>query len=243
MDRIGLDLERRGKAERQRGLKTWISPHRRADLGAVGAALRHAELFARTDPLHPGTADEVDALVAAGATVLMLPMFTSAGEVARFVAAVDGRATVVLLLETAQAAARAGEIAAVDGVDEVHVGLNDLTLSLGLPNRFTTLASPLLADVADAVHAAGCPLGVGGLACPDERGLPIPSDLVYASLARLGATGALLARSFLRGATAADLPSCVRQVRERMDDWRCRGDDELAEAREALRRRALALGF
>lgn len=208
----------------------------------MGSALRHAALFARLDPLHAGTAQQVDAVVAAGAEVLMLPMFTTADEVERFVAAVGGRATIVLLLETAEAAAHAAEIAAVEGVDEVHVGLNDLTLSLGFPNRFVTLASEVLADVAGAVRAAGKPLGVGGVACPDQRGLPIPSDLVYASLARLGATRALLARSFLRGA-ASDLRSAVTKVHEGMRDWSARTDDELAVARQELERRAGALGF
>jgi len=239
VDRVGLDLERLGKAERQSGLGTWISPHHRSRLTAVGRALSRAQLFARTEPWRDGTQEEVDGLIADGARVLMLPMFTGPEEVERFVAAVAGRATVVLLLETREAAQAAHEIAAVPGADEVHVGLNDLTLSLGLPNRFLTLASGTLDEVAAAVLAAGKPLGVGGLGRPGDTGLPIPADLVYAALAHLGATRALLSRSFFRADDELG-PEAVEAVRTHLAAWRERPATELLDARRALRERALA---
>src|SRR5512139_1851864 len=74
VERVGVDLERIGKADRQRGLGTWISPHRTEDLDALGAALERAELFARVNPLHPGSGREVAEVVGRGARVLMLPM-------------------------------------------------------------------------------------------------------------------------------------------------------------------------
>src|SRR5687767_11459014 len=39
VDRIGVDLEILGKAERQAGLGTWISPHKEADLVVLRALL------------------------------------------------------------------------------------------------------------------------------------------------------------------------------------------------------------
>jgi citrate lyase beta subunit len=243
VDRIGLDLERHGKAERQRGLGTWISAHREDEFGGVGDALLDADLFARANPIHDGTAAEVDRLVRHGVRVLMLPMFGDADDVRRFVAAVDGRAQVVLLLETAAAADRAGEIAALPGVDEVHIGLNDLTLALELPNRFATLGSDRLERVCAAVLETGCPLGVGGLGRPGDAGLPIAPDLVYASLARLGATGALVSRSFLvDGESAEDLALAVGAARRRIAHWRAAGDAALRRARDELLAQAAAGG-
>src|SRR5687768_18349093 len=52
VDRIGVDLERLGKAERQRGLGTWISAHAEADLAALAPALTRAALFARVNPIN-----------------------------------------------------------------------------------------------------------------------------------------------------------------------------------------------
>jgi 2-keto-3-deoxy-L-rhamnonate aldolase RhmA len=243
VDRIGLDLERHGKAQRQHGLGTWISEHREDDLAPVGEALVRADLFARANPVHAGTEAEVHRLVARGVRVLMLPMFETADEVRRFTAAVGGRARVVLLLETAGAADAATEIAALPGVDEVHVGLNDLTLAFGLPNRFDTLGSDRLEQVCGTVRAAGRPLGVGGLGRAGDLALPVAADLVYASLARLGATRALVSRSFLvADEPVEELRSAIRSARDRLRAWRGAEDSALSRARDELLAQAAAAG-
>jgi hypothetical protein len=241
IDRIGLDLERLGKRERQAGLATWISPHTEADLPALAGALSTASLFARTEPLHDGTAAQVDRLVAAGVRVLMLPMFRGADEVARFVEIVGGRARVVLLLETAEAAREIDAIVSVRGVDEVHLGLNDLTLALGLANRFELLAHDVAAEVAVAVTAAGLRFGAGGIGRVADTGLPIPPDLVYAQLGRLGATATLISRAFTGPhPDAVDLAAEVGLSRARLAHWASRPPEELEAARRELSERAAA---
>ena len=241
IDRVGVDLERLGKGERQAGLGTWISPHREEELPALGEALRTARLFARTDPLHAGTAAQVERLIEAGVEVLMLPMFRGAAEVARFVDLVSGRADVVLLLETAEAARDVDAILAVDGVGEVHLGLNDMTLALGLANRFELLATQMAARVAAAVRAAGLRFGAGGIGRVRDTGLPIPTDLVYAQLARLGATAALVSRAFTRSESGeVDLAAEVAISRARLAEWAARSPGELEAARRELIDRAAA---
>ena len=232
IDRIGPDFERLHKGRRQQGLGYRLSEHRAERLPAIGSVLRSAELFARTNPVNAGSADEVERLLAAGVKVLMLPMFTSAEEVARFAALVAGRARVVALLEQAAAFERLDEILAVEGVDELHVGLNDLALSLGLRNRFALLATPLLEDIAARVHAAGLPLGIGGLGRLGDTSVPVAPDLVYAQHARLGASSALIARTFLGG---DDLAAEVRRARARLAHWRA-----LRRRRAATRDRGAA---
>ena len=126
----------------------------------------------------------------------MLPMVATAAEAGRFVELVRGRARVVLLVETAAALAAVADLAAVPGVDEIHVGLNDLALSLGLASRWQVLAGDRLLDAARAVHAAGRRFGFGGIGGVLDDALPIPADLIYAEYARVGATAALVARAF-----------------------------------------------
>ena len=241
VERIGVDLERLGKRERQKGFGTWISPHTEADLAAVGEALTSASLFARLDPPHGGTPAQVERVLAAGAEVVMLPMFRTASEVQHFVELVGGRATVVLLLETPEAVEQAGKIAGVDGVGEIHLGLNDLTLALGLPNRFMLLTSRLAARLAATVTDAGLRFGAGGIGRAGDDSLPIPADLIYAQYARLGATAALVSRSFIGedGATL-DLAREVERARARLADWRARDENELEAARLELMERAAA---
>jgi HpcH/HpaI aldolase/citrate lyase family len=239
VERVGVDLERLGKRERQNGLGTWISSHTEADLAAVGAKLRSARLFARLDPLHDGTPAQLERLLAGGAESVMLPMFRQPDEVERFVRLVDGRAEVVLLLETPEAVERIEEIAAVDGVDEIHIGLNDLTLALGLQNRFMLITSELAEHVAAAVTGAGLRFSAGGIGRAGDDSLPIPADLIYAQYARLGATAALISRSFVGpDPDAIDLAGEVERARMRIDEWCALGADELEAARLELLDRA-----
>jgi hypothetical protein len=238
IDRVGVDVERLGKAERQRGLGTWVSTHTLDDLAGVGAAIARADLFARLNPLHDGSAAEVEAAIRCGARVLMLPMVATVADAARLVALTSGRARVVLLVETADALEAVGRLAAVPGVDEIHVGLNDLALSLGLASRWQVLAGDRLLDAARAVHAAGRHFGFGGIGAVHDDALPIPADLIYAEYARVGATAALVARVF---PLTGDLRLEVVRARERLAFWRTADPDALARAHAELARRAAAL--
>jgi hypothetical protein len=237
VERIGVDLERLGKAERQRGLGTWISPHTETDLDRVGAVLQRAELFARVNPLHPGSSREVEEVLARDASVLMLPMVADARQAAAFAELVAGRARVVLLVERADALAKISELAASDGVDEVHIGLNDLALSLGLRNRWLVLAGEVAVEAGKRVRAAGLRFGLGGIGRAGQRGLPVPADLVYAEYARTGATAALLSRSFTATA-GVDLAREVARARARLAAWRARSASELEAAHRELGLRA-----
>jgi hypothetical protein len=237
VQRIGIDLERRGKAERQRGLGTWISPHREDDLDAVGAALRHAQLFARVNPLGPDSPREIAGVLERGARVLMLPMVTTAAEARDFVRLVDGEAVVVLLVEHVEALRNLATLVAVEGVDEVHIGLNDLAISLDLPNRWLTLAGDVLLHAGTVVRDAGKRFGLGAIGRAHDDGLPVPSRVVYAEYARTGATAALLSRSFFRHGIA-DLPAEVREARDALAAWSVRDPAELSAAHAELGRRA-----
>jgi 2-keto-3-deoxy-L-rhamnonate aldolase RhmA len=245
VDRIGLDLEVHGKAERQpKNLKTWISPHSEDKLPALRAAMKSSKLFCRVNPINPKSADEIERLITRfGVQVLMLPMFTTPGEVERFVELVDGRATTVLLMENKTAAERIEEIVRVPGVDDVHVGINDLTLSLGRENanRFEVMATDLMARVGDAVLAAGLRFGVGGIGRAKNNDQVIPGDLIYAQYPRLGATAALIARSFFTakpGDAPVDVTAEIRRARERLAWWGTQSPADLEAARLELLARA-----
>jgi hypothetical protein len=199
--RLFVDLERHGKAERQAGRNTFISTHTVEDVGRVRAVLRHAPLMVRVNPLHAGSAAEVDAVLAQGADGLMLPMFSTAREVRDFCALVHGRARVTALLETAGAHDTLAQWLGTPGLHEVFVGLNDLHLSLGLRFMFEPLASGLLDGVARQVQAQGLRFGFGGIARLDE-GL-LPGRDVLAEHLRLGSQAVILSRTFHR----ADAPT------------------------------------
>lgn len=100
VDWVFVDLEIHGKMARQGHLDTVSSDHTFEDVRAVAEVLTTSQLLVRVNPVHEGSAEEIDTVIAAGAQILMLPYFTHRGEVAEFISLISGRAQVCLLLET-----------------------------------------------------------------------------------------------------------------------------------------------
>lgn len=242
IQRVGVDLERLNKAARQTGPENRISAQTMRDLRIVGCQLRTAALFVRINPLHDGTEAEIEEVLNAGAAVIMLPFFRSASDVRRFVELIDGRARAAILVETSTALLRFWNILAVAGVDEITIGLNDLRHDFQVPSHFEVLGSPLIDVIARETRSRGLPLTIGGVGRPDDVSARMPVDLVYAQYPRLGATGAWIARSFLRpGDPASHLASDVAALRGRLDVWEKASEADLEAARRTLLERASAL--
>lgn len=197
---------------------------------AIGAVLRRAQLFARCDPAVPG---QLERLAARGVAFVMLPMFRDPAQVADAIQRCGPGVRVVPLVETAAAVERIEEVVAVPGVEEVHVGLNDLSLELGLANRFAVLVHPAVERVAAAARAAGVRLGLGGIGRAGQEDLPVPASLIYARHAALGAGAALLSRSFLEG--GATLAEEIARARRELATWSRAGAAALEEAADRLR--------
>lgn len=238
VDRIGVDVERLAKRDRQGHVPgARISDHQLTDLAALRSGIARAALFARLNSLHARSGDEVNAAIAAGASVLMLPFFKTPSEVEAFVRFVDGRARVVLLLETSAAVVRLHDVLDVEGISEVMVGLNDLRLSTGVDNPFETVASDMMPAVARQVLERGCAFGFGGLPRVGDETLPVPPDLVIAQHARLGSTSAWLSRSFFGDhPETLDLAGEVSRLRDRIRYWMTQPTDVLMFERDRLRR-------
>ncbi len=237
IDRVGPDLERLGKIERQGGMGRWISDHAEEELPAIFAVLRRASHFVRCNPPHSGLADEINRLIVLGSQTIMLPHFHTLDEARDFVRAVNGRARTVLLVETVSSAAKVAQLCRIEGVDEIHFGLNDLSLDLGVNNQFAVLCSTFLEDACAALAAFGFPFAVGGIGRALDVTLPVPSELVYAQYPRLGATGALLSRVFFNGLHKAQLAQEISKARERLNYWSRQPASRLRSAREELQAR------
>ena len=201
VDRIFVDMEFIGKDQRQHGLDTVKNHHTIEDEIAVRKAIKQSELLVRVNPIHeeqadgyPDSEEEIERVIQAGADIVMLPYFKTVGEVERFVAAVNGRAKTMLLLETAEASERVDQMSSLDGVDEIHIGLNDLSLAYHSKFMFEMLSNGTVERLCRHLKQAGKPYGFGGLASLG-RGL-VPAEMIIKEHYRLGSTGAILSRSF-----------------------------------------------
>lgn len=191
---IMVDLEINGKKERQGHLNTFISSHQLMDVKKIKSSLKNAQLLVRVNPIYQSSEHEINNVITSGADEIMLPMFTTAREVKQFINFVDGRAKTVLLLETAQALVRIDEILGIEGIDKVHIGLNDLHLSLHLNFMFEILASDISSFLAKKIVKHGIELGIGGIATLGNGRLP--AEYILSEYARLGVQRTILSRTF-----------------------------------------------
>ena len=235
--RLFVDLEVHGKAARQAGRNTFISTHQPQDVGRVKAELRRSQLMVRVNPLHEGTAAELDTVLKQGADLVMLPMFQTPEELRAFSRLVAGRVPVVALLETADALHSLDSWVDTPGLSEVFVGLNDLHLSLGCAFMFEPLASGLVDSVAARVHSQGLRFGFGGIARLNE-GL-VPGRDVLAEHVRLGSQAVILSRTFHRpsehNAAAHGFEAEVAALRQAERDLSKRTSQQVESDRSRIR--------
>lgn len=215
VDRIWIDMEYIGKEERQAGMNTVKSHHTIEDIVRLRPIVKTSELMVRVNPLHEATKaycssrEEIENTLRAGAEVVMLPMFRTRADAERFVELIDGRAKVQLLLETAEAAANVEEICKVQGVDEIHIGLNDLHLAYGKKFMFQLLADGTVEKLCRAMQERGIKYGFGGIARIGYGMLP--AEYIIGEHYRLGSTAAILSRGFCDANSVED-PNAVEGI-------------------------------
>ncbi|GEA61969.1 aldolase/citrate lyase family protein [Vibrio comitans] len=191
VNRIFIDLERLNKLERQGHLDTVISKHSFDDIKVVKSSLEKADVLVRLNPFNRETKEEIELAIENGADILMLPMFRTIEEVTKFGKIIDGRVKFIPLIETQAAASIAKELDDLDCVDELHFGLNDLHLDMGLKFMFEPLANGLIDSWTRELRK---PFGIGGIARANE-GI-VSGEAVMGQQVRLGSSGVILSRSF-----------------------------------------------
>lgn len=194
IERVMVDLELHGKQQRQGHLSTVISYHEMKDVELVKSILNTAQLQVRVNPIHDNSYSEIDNVIIGGADIVMLPMFKTVQEVVKFIGLVQGRARVCLLLETAEALARLDSILSISGIDEIHVGLNDLHLALQLDFMFELVSGGLVEYLSEKISDRGIKFGFGGIARVGD-GL-LSAELVLSEHVRLNSDMVILSRSF-----------------------------------------------
>ena len=225
VDRIFVDLEYIGKSERQGDMDTVQSHHCLDDIKQVSKAITTAELLVRVNPIHEATKlyssseDEINVAIANGADIVMLPFFKTIDEIKRFIRAVNGRSKTMLLLETPEAVDIIDDILLLDGIDSIHIGLNDLSLGYGKKFMFELLTDGTVEKLCTKFHTKGIPYGFGGIASLGKGA--IPAEMIIKEHYRLGSTCTILSRSFCNvdkikhmGIISSTFVNGIRAIRE-----------------------------
>ncbi|HEL1740456.1 TPA: aldolase [Streptococcus suis] len=242
VERIWVDLETLGKAERQKNMDTVQSQHKISDIRLISSKLTTSEMLVRVNPLNDSSKQEIEQVIASGADLIMLPMWRTKADVSQFIDFVGGRAKVVLLLETKEAFNNLDSILTLNGIDEIHIGLNDLHLDMGLTFMFELLTNGVVAEITQKLNKAKIPYGFGGIA---RLGLgELPAEMIVKEHYRLGSTRAILSRSFCNAEKVTELSNIedifrneLRKLREFEENLSELNDAEFEENFETMQKK------
>lgn len=215
VDWIFVDMEFIGKDCRQGGLDTVQNHHTVEDVANIRAAVTKAKVLVRINPIHdtiddyPSSEEEIEAVIQAGADIVMLPYFKTTEEVHRFIGYVGGRAKTCLLVETPEAADLLDQIVEIDGIDMIHIGLNDMHLALKMKFMFQLLTDGSVDKWTRIIAQKGIMYGFGGLA--SLNGGAVPGRMILKEHYRLRSQMVIVSRAFCNTDNMTDLDK-VRSI-------------------------------
>ena len=227
--RIFVDMEYIGKEKRQKGLDCVKNHHTVEDVKKIRRVLDKSKLLVRLNPIHQNSESEIESVIAAGADIVMLPMWKNAADVKRFLQCVDSRAKSCLLLENSDAVTYVAKelgytnamfVHGLDGIDEIYIGLNDLHLSMKRNFMFELLADGTVDNIVKKISAKGIPYGFGGIGRIGS-GL-LPADLILAEHYRLGSSSVILSRTFCNSDKIDDIDTIRSIFTSGLEDMRLR---------------------
>lgn len=247
VDRIFIDMEYIGKTSRQGGMDTVQNHHTIQDIRKLRKIITKSQIMVRVNPIHNATTEynsseqEIEEAINAGADIVMLPYFKTEGEVKRFLKTVNGRVRTLLLFETPEAVEKVDDILQLDGIDEVYIGLNDLSLGYGKKFMFELLVDGTVEKLCAKFRDRHLSYGFGGIASLG-KGL-LPSEYVIPEHYRLGSTCAILSRSFCNTGQVYDIEEIrkifidgVREIRNLEKECEEHQDYFLENHKETIKR-------
>lgn len=226
VERIWVDLEVLGKDIRQFTYNSVKSRHSVSDIAKIKSKMTKSKVLVRVNPWHTfpfegydDSANEINAVIEAGADLVMLPMWNTVEEVKKFLNVVNGRVKTVLLLETKEAEACLDELIAMykEGsckFDELYIGLNDLHISYGLDFMFELLSNGTVERICNKIRNIDVPYGFGGIAKIGDGA--IPAEKILLEHYRLGSERVILSRTFCDNSVIDDIDEIDRVFKYNM---------------------------
>ena len=185
-------------------MDTVKSKHEIQDIGKIKPIIKNSELLVRVNPIYEKSKWEIDQVIKQGADIIMLPYFKTATEVEKFIEYVSGRCKTMLLVETPEAVQNIDSILSLDGIDEVHIGLNDLHLGYKKKFMFELLTDGIVEYLCNKFKEYGIKsYGFGGISRIGSGDLP--AEDILTEHYRLGSTTAILSRSFCNTSKITDI--------------------------------------
>ncbi|MBI2252249.1 MAG: aldolase [Armatimonadetes bacterium] len=229
IDRIVIDLENRGKEERQHGYHLECNCHSLDDLKKMRQKVK-IPILCRINAFNDNTKKEIKDVLNLGADIIMLPMFKRTEEVKNFISLVNKKAKTCLLLEDKEAFQIAPQIAEMD-FDEIYIGLNDLAISFKKKFCYEFLLNGKLDYLRKIFKDKK--FGFGGITVID-KGKPLPARLILKEMARLNSDMAILRRAFKRDIKGRFLKEEVSKIKELSERYLKRSNDDVLKDKKEV---------
>jgi len=229
IDGLIIDLETRGKPERQMGFDTEINNHAIEDIYALKSR-SSAKILCRINPLSTETEYELDTVLDSGADEIIVPMIHSLHQAEEIVERTAGRCDITLMVETREALHIVEDMCALP-IHQLYVGLNDLAIS----RQSASIFLPLIDGQLDAIRisAMGTRLGFGGLTLPGS-GNPLATSQLINEMARLDCAFSFLRRSFYRDIVGLEPASELSRLRAALTHAHSRQNSVIVSDRNSL---------
>jgi len=219
VDWIFVDLEIKGKKERQKGRNTVISAHTIEDVKKLRKVINNSKLLVRINSIGDWSKEEINRVIKAGADIIMLPYFKTKEEVEKFINLVDKKVETCILVETMEAVENIDKILQVKGINYIHIGLNDIHIQRKTHFMFEFLADGYIDILAEKIKNKNIPFGFGGVAHMQSDLLPLARDII-AEHYRVGSTGVILSRSFIQYQKGQDINEFEREFIKKVQELR-----------------------
>lgn len=203
IQQIMVDIETLGKVERQGHKDTIISNHLLSDVSHIKDLNLDADIICRINPFHKNTFEEIDKAIINGADIIMIPMITSIDNYRSMVDSIGKRAKVLPLIETPYSVFKLSAILEYSALTQIHFGLNDLCLSLGMKNLFEVLLSEVFQSTVSNIQVDGMIRGIGGIGDPQVSQKVSPLNLLNRYM-KCHSNSVILSRSFFSNSSDKD---------------------------------------
>lgn len=193
IQQIMIDIEIIGKVERQGHKDTIISDHSLSDISLLKNHNLDSDVICRVNPYYDGSFKEIDTAIDNGADLIMIPMITEIDNYKSMVDRIGDRVEVIPLIETPYSLFKLPEILDYSKLNQIHFGLNDLCISLGMKNLFEVLLSVTFQNSIKNVEVQI--KGVGGIGDP-QVGQKVSPMALLNSYMKCNSNSVILSRNF-----------------------------------------------
>lgn len=218
VDSIIVDLENKGKEERQKGFDLETNNDKFEDILKLSLSLKIA-ITVRVNAIENNNIHEIERALDMGAKIIMLPMARTINDVEKFLRIVNRRAQTIIQIETPELAQESKDLRKLEW-DFAYIGLNDLMVAKGGHSIWEAIIDGTAESI--CMNLEGKQYGFGGVTILGG-GYPIVNTLILHEVIRLGGSISIMRRTLKNELLDRNFKDEIRLLRNFIRNSKNRG--------------------